>query len=509
MTPDAPDTPVQSAPVQRDDAWRDSLPVLRAIADDGGWSMPETKFEAQPQSPFPLEKLPQSISDAITAMAYHADSDIATAAMVWLGAAATVVQVSHDVLTPDIDGGPKPTSLFTMAVAPSGAKKSTTFNKAFDPHALADKEVWSEWSDQEPEDRQWVEAPVMLVGDATIEAFANALDEGYPEQCWAVDDAGIVTNGYTWVTDTRRARAMNSLCKLWDRGNARILRATGERRDRSRYLWNKRASLCWLGTVLDAQDWLLGSQTARGFGARTILAHSDKSVCFNDENELSEEEAHRITLVLRDFQEWIAETRAQYKAERPERRTMPLSTEAFEILKDVYEIGKSYGQQLDADGLPISASVQHRIAEQSSRIAAVMAVNQGHSEVTRTDAIAAIAIARWSFDEWHRLEAGGAGGDLAKSHFIVVNTLRNDLKRTLNGEVAPNRTRPPYTKMKEGKLITCPIKTLIAHINKTPIKSRWKEIDFKKRLTNSLENEGIIRDTAEGWLVNPLILEEE
>lgn len=198
------------------------------------WRTPDTLPTEQQAAPYPTESLPEVMREAVKAISHHVAAPEALAAQCVIAAAAYLAQTR--VNAPHIhypDG--MPCSLYQMALADSGDRKSACYRLAFKPlmeterqerdrHAAIAAEHARKASLLKGKALAEFEAskalpanPRTMYTDATFEKIAKDFVAGMPAASWATDEGGRVLGGHSMQAETRAA-TLGGLVKLYDEG---------------------------------------------------------------------------------------------------------------------------------------------------------------------------------------------------------------------------------------------------------------------------------------------------
>ena len=255
-------------PVTNDAAHDDASHLFGAVPCDGiEW--PElqpliAKIEAQA---YPLDALPDVVRCAVQEVAGFVKAPIPLIATSALAALSLAIQAHVDVQRADKLHGP--CSLFLLAIADSGERKTTCdgfFTKAIRDHEaamleaakpaiLAHKSEHAAWSakragllekiktlskggnstaakaqelhDLDDNEPRAPRVPRMIFGDATPEALTHALAKQWPSAGVLTSEAGIVFGGHAMGKDSAM-RNLAALNQLWDGATLNTDRRTTE-----------------------------------------------------------------------------------------------------------------------------------------------------------------------------------------------------------------------------------------------------------------------------------------
>ena len=241
--------------------------VQVAHAMNGIWGIPASLTPEQASSPYPLNALPSGIGDAVSEVLDFVQCPIALAACSALSALSLSAQ--HLANVRRAEGLTGPVSLFTLAIAESGERK-TSLDKHFTgaigeweskqlelatpdiKHYKVEHDSWQMQYEglkqkikevgkkQKPVDLLTrdlhqlkndepiaVRVPRLIFGDATPEQLGYALVSQWPSAGVLSSEAGIVFGSHGMSGDSAM-RNMSLINVLWDGGSLTIDRRTSE-----------------------------------------------------------------------------------------------------------------------------------------------------------------------------------------------------------------------------------------------------------------------------------------
>lgn len=231
------------------------------------WSAPNEILPHMTAEPYPLHALPQTIQEAVDEVQAFVKSPVALVASSALASISVVCQAHVDVER--AAGLVGPTSLFLLAIASSGERKSssdghmTASIKEYDVEQAAlmreeikqykaEQAAWQAKHDgivskirEQKKKSQSTEAlerdlvslqkkepekprfPHLLIGDATPEGLAIALTQEWPTGGIFSSEAGVILGSHGMSSDSAM-RNLGLLNVLWDGSTHRITRRTSE-----------------------------------------------------------------------------------------------------------------------------------------------------------------------------------------------------------------------------------------------------------------------------------------
>jgi hypothetical protein len=390
------------------------------------WRTPDTLLTEPQPAPYPTASLPKVMREAVKAIAHHVAAPEALAAQCVIAAAVYVAQTRVNAPHIHYPEG-MPCSLFQMALADSGDRKSACYRLAFKPlmeaerlgrdkHAAMAAEHARKASllkgkaQQEFENNNPLPAnPRTMYTDSTFEKIAKDFVSGMPAASWATDEGGRVLGGHSMQAETRAA-TLGGLVKLYDEGTVERDRAGesgGIAYDR-RFTMHLMAQAVTVREALN--DPLLQGQ---GFLPRFLLtsAPSLAGTRFISAKTL-QTSAYNDPAVQRYWSrvKEIAATPRQINevgAVRPP--VIELTPDALNVWLDFYNQVEAEQSRVGeyAGRLKPFAS---RAGENARRVAAVFALFIGEQEITAPTMSAACEVVAHSLGEWGRW-LGGSDAD--------------------------------------------------------------------------------------------------
>ena len=224
---------------------------------------------------YPVDALGKVLAPAVQALADRQQVPIALAAQSVLVAAASVTQQYYDVL---LDGRRIPLSLWLVLVAEPGERKTSTDTLAFARLNLRQREaeqryrvVLDGWktarNDKETDSGPRPRKPCWLLSDCTTEGLLRTLDKHWPALTLTNSDAGAWLAGYS-MREGRDSATAAVLSQLWSGAAHSMARAS---LDEPVSLVNRRLSLSlMLQTALAAQLFDNNTLAGQGFLSRCL-----------------------------------------------------------------------------------------------------------------------------------------------------------------------------------------------------------------------------------------------
>ena len=388
------------------------------------WRTPNPLLTEPQPAPYPTASLPALMREAVKAIAHHVAAPEALAAQCVIAAATYLAQTRINAPHINYPDG-MPCSLYQMALADSGDRKSACYRLAFKPLMEAERQERDRYaaitaehtrkaSTLKGKELQAFESnnpppanPRTMYTDSTFEKIAKDFVAGMPAASWATDEGGRVFGGHSMQAETRAA-TLGGLVKLYDDGTVERDRA-GEA---GGIAYDRRFTMHLLAqaiTVRDAlNDPLLQGQ---GFLPRFLLtsAQSLAGTRFISAQTL-QDSAYRNPAIQRYWQRVkdIAATPRQVTslgAVQPP--VIPLAPDALKTWLDFYnKVEAAQGRGGDYAG-PLKPFAS-RAGENARRVAAVFALFNGEQEISSQTMAAACEVVEHSLGEWGRW-LGGSG----------------------------------------------------------------------------------------------------
>ena len=390
------------------------------------WRTPDALSTEPPPKPYPTASLPTLMHDAVKAIAHHVAAPEALAAQCVIAAAAYLAQTR--VNAPHIhypDG--MPCSLFQMALADSGDRKSACYRLAFKPlaegerierdrHATIATEHARKASTLKGKALQEFESsnpppanPRTMYTDSTFEKIAKDFVSGMPAASWATDEGGRVLGGHSMQAETRAA-TLGGLVKLYDDGTVERDRA-GEG---SGIAYDRRFTMHLMAQAVTVRDALNDPVLqGQGFLPRFLLTSAPSLAGTRFINAESLQNSAYKNPAVQRYWHRIKEIAATPRHINEMGAVTPpvigLTTDALNVWLDFYNHveGEQSSAGEYAGHLKPFAS---RAGENARRVAAVFALFTGEQEITAQTMTAACQVVEHSIGEWARW-VGGSDAD--------------------------------------------------------------------------------------------------
>lgn len=383
------------------------------------WRVPDLLPTEPPPKPYPTDSLPSIMREAVRAIARHVAAPEVLAGQCALAAAAYLAQTRINAPHLHNPEG-MPCSLFQLALADSGDRKSECYRLAFKTIEDAERVAREEYDSDRIEFRRMQDGlsgkelqafkeevalpsdPRTLYTDATFERIAGDFIKGMASAMWATDEGGRILGGHSLKSDTIAA-TLGGLVKLFDSGRAE--------RDRvsefgNGIAYDRRFSVHMLAqevTVRQAlNDPLLLGQ---GFLPRFLLAAAPSLAGTRLLTiETMRASAYRDPAVQRYWERCKEIARLESFA-GPDGAVRPpvleLEHEALLVWLNFYNRVEVEQSSLGEYGGPLKPFAS-RSGELARRVAAVLALFDGEPKISTPTMTAACEIVEHSLGEWAR-----------------------------------------------------------------------------------------------------------
>ena len=392
---------------------------------------PQPLFKDLPEpEPFPMDALCK-FSGAATAIQRVIKAPDAICGQSILAGLALVAQAHADI---SIDGRRRPISCFFATVGETGERKSAVDDVATWPHSKYERNLESEHlidhREWEMEHRAWKQmrdddlkkkkgkhekmdflrdlgdelqeppCPAILMEEPTYEGMVKILQNGHPSIGLFTDEGGRFVGGHAMNSENalKTAAGMSS---LWDRGEAKRTRSG----DGHTSIYGKRVSIHLMlqGVVADL---LMSNDIFReqGWLSRILISWPQSTVGARPyvEDDIFTDPAvkiyHAACLSL-----------LEQTPLNPERRLDPLMLTLSPKAKQVWIRFHDYCDAEAASGGELEAArgLANKAAEHAARLAGVLTVTRGGTEISIEDIEAGITLANYYLGEAVRIADAG------------------------------------------------------------------------------------------------------
>lgn len=325
--------------------------------------------------------------------------------------------------------GVRPLSLYLLTLGDSGDGKSTADNVA-----MASVKAWQRRAgeDYQSELRQHraelrslkkgdVEpdpprSPYRLVRDATVEGLRRDLEHGPTSQGLFTDEAAALLGGYGMSAE-HKAKSAATFSGLWDSGELSVSRSMGPRVE----LHGRRLAMHWLVQPTAAAEALADPLlSALGFWPRFLLAWP--SPCEPRQfRPFRPETLPAIGAYWERCTELLQEPLISDAGQAP---LIELDTSASALIGDHFE---DMERQARRGRMRVVKPFALRAAEQSCRVAAVLAAFDGRRQINSDDALGALDLVLHSLHTWRAVIDEGAA-DASGAHALRLYEWLTDPK---------------------------------------------------------------------------------
>ena len=196
------------------------------------------EWEEEPRKPFPIEVFPENIRNYIEEVAKKVQVSVELVGGNILAAMSTAVQNLGDV---DLGSYTTPLSLFSLAIAESGERKTTVIKNILKPfkkieidlNEQYDKDLkfykakieeWKrEWKNKDAIDLEIhcqnepepPKSPKLIIKNPTIEGISTQFRNGYSSLGFFNDEAGQIFGGFSMAKE-KQLHGITSFSCLWD-----------------------------------------------------------------------------------------------------------------------------------------------------------------------------------------------------------------------------------------------------------------------------------------------------
>ena len=269
-------------------AWVSGYDTANSAAqpdNPGDWTPPAPIMSKA--KPLPDLPLPDALRPYVQAIAELSGSSIGVAHCAVVGSINLALANITDVESLAADT--HPSSLFMLASARTGWRKSAAFNLAWRAHTEADNAIYRAWMDARkakgdkpkndkpknenggaslyPADSPRPVSPIAVRDDSTAEALMANLSEGRRTQALASAEAGVVLGGWSFG----KGQSGQTLAKfngLWSGEGLNYERVSGRVSIR---VADARLTVCMMMQPSFAEQHLLSEAALNGFSARSLV----------------------------------------------------------------------------------------------------------------------------------------------------------------------------------------------------------------------------------------------
>lgn len=401
----------------------------------------ETLPEIEARPTYPLAALGVTLGNAAKAIANAVQAPPELAAQSVLSVAALIAQSKANAI---IDGRSYPLSLFALTIARSGDRKSACDSIAMKPvtewqreemkhyrEAMAGHDAAQEIYEREKkaskgkpdkitsQPPELPPSPSMICQEPTLEGLQKSFVNGLPSQGLFNDEGAQFFGGHTMNRDNR-AKSIAGMSKFWDGSPINRTRAAaGE----SFTLFDRRLSIHLMAQPIITAE-VLGDPLLiqQGFLARFLIADTQSLA---GERCYTGVDASALPIVTA-YQDRIAELLAEPMALSDdgglELQALELSAEAKALWIEFYdetERAQGAGEELELVGPVVS-----KIGENALRIAGVITVIEGHTEVSAEVMRGAVMLTAYYLKQALRIAQSGEAEAIERRAVEVLEWIK-------------------------------------------------------------------------------------
>lgn len=395
----------------------------RALARARELLAPSLKGREAPA--YPLYAL-GNLAPVADEIAEHGQMQPALAGQSLLGVASLLTQGLFNVRSLS---GVRPLSLYLLTLGDSGDGKSTA-----DGVAMASVKAWQRRAgeayqselrqhkaelralkkgDTEPDEPR---SPYRLVRDATVEGLRRDLEHGPTSQGLFTDEAAALLGGYG-MSPEHKAKTAAAFSGLWDSGELSVSRSMGPRVE----LHGRRLAMHWLVQPTAAAEALSDPLlSALGFWPRFLLAWP--SPC--EPRQFRPFRPETLPAIGAYWDRCAQLLQEPLPGDAGKAPLIELDKGADAIVGDHFEAMELQGRR---GPMRVVKPFALRAAEQTCRVAAVLAAFDGRATVTAEDALNAVDLVLHSLNTWRAVIDEGAA-DAAGAHALRLYEWLTDPK---------------------------------------------------------------------------------
>ena len=382
--------------------------------------------EHDPGVEYPVHAL-GPLADVVEHIAQGVQCDPALAGQSVVAAVALLAQGTANVRT--LDGAVKPLSLYAMTIASSGDGKDSADRIALRPIFEWQREAARAYEhalrQQVGDDKGGsVTEPFRIAGDVTIEGLRRSFQKGMPSQGIFSTEAGTLLAGHA-MNPENRVKTAAALCGLWDKGHLSVSRAGTGRLEK----FGLRLSAHLLvqpAAVLEAltDDGLAGI----GFWPRFLLAWPAplpprKYRPFQPEHD---------TVIVGYWERMAALLRHPIRDDLDGLPVLEMGEAAQSRLAAFFEEAEHESRLGDWQAVrPFGL----RAAELAARIAGVLTVYVGGSEIDEATIESGIELVRYSLANWRAALEDGRADLVARHAFTLYRWLLEHDEAVKRGDI--------------------------------------------------------------------------
>ena len=383
--------------------------------------------EQDPGMPYPVHAL-GPLAGVTERIAQGVQCDPALAGQSVLAAVALLAQGIANVRT--LDGAIKPLSLYAMTIASSGDGKDSADRIALRPvyewqrEAARDYEHALRQQAQGVGDQGGLMEPFRIAADVTIEGLRRSFQKGLPSQGIFSTEAGTMLAGHA-MNPENRVKSAAALCGLWDKGHLSVSRVGTGRLEK----FGLRLSAHLLvqpAAVIEAltDDGL----AAIGFWPRFLLAWPAPLLPRKYRPFRPEHDA----VIVGYWERMTALLRHPVMADLDDLPALEMGEGAQSKLAEFFEEAEHESRLGDWQAVrPFGL----RAAELAARIAGVLTVYAGGSEIDEAAIENAITLTRYSLANWRAALEDGRADPIARHALTLYRWLLEHGEAVKRGDI--------------------------------------------------------------------------
>jgi hypothetical protein len=381
--------------------------------------------EQDPGMPYPINAL-GPLADVAERIARGVQCDPALAGQCVLAAVALLAQSVANVRT--LDGTVKPLSLYALSVAQSGDGKDSADRIALRPIFESQREAARAYeralSQQGGDDKGEPIEPFRIAADITIEGLRRGFQKGLPSQGIFSTEAGTLLAGHA-MNPENRIKTGAALCGLWDKGHLSVSRVGTGRLEK----FGLRLSMHLLIQPAAVIEALTDEGLAAiGFWPRFLLVWPAPLPPRRYRPFRPEQDP-----VIVSYWERMAELlRHPVRDDLDDLPVLEMSEAAQSRLAEFFEEAEHESRLGEWQAIrPFGL----RAAELAARIAGVLMVFAGGSEIDETTVKNAITLVRYSLANWRAALEDGRADPIAQHAFTLYRWLLEHGEAVKRGDI--------------------------------------------------------------------------
>ncbi|NLW06128.1 MAG: DUF3987 domain-containing protein, partial [Pseudomonadaceae bacterium] len=375
--------------------------------------------DANKPTPYPVDALPPILSDAIKAIAEFEQVPLALAGQAVLGAAGHVAQTRVDAWSHVSEK--MPCTLWQLSLGASGEGKSSAYRQAFQPIDIREwksKDAYTKALKEHDLGKAGLKGKALkeydqtnpppydptsvISGDGSFSRIMSMFVEGTSALFWNTDEGGQMLSGHSMKADNHVA-VLGSLAKLWDDGKGERLRSK-DNADGSGSFQGRRLSLSLMAQEVAIRE-VLNDPIMReqGFLPRFLFSAPESLVGGRKLSlERLDQKASDIPAIT-NYWARLDQLLDQPKAiidDQINANALPVTQEAKEVWLGYWQ--HTEHQQARFNDYEALRPFASRAAQNTLRIATVLAFFDKRQQVDAEMMQAAYLIADHSLQEWKR-----------------------------------------------------------------------------------------------------------